>query len=176
MSAYTAQFMPVAQNGVLTGSGGKVDAMDPTIHDNNNAGQRAYYQNYGRYTGGSSGSGGGYEDYLRQVYNSALQAQLKELESGYTANLSELDLSQQEIDGAYMEQKRQTSGQSEQRRRTRHENLEAQKGLNIMSIFDKLQRVSIQNEYGDITYADIKKMHLNFSTSFIEMGGLFVKV
>ena len=45
-----------------------------------------------------------------------------------------------------------------------------------MSIFDKLQRVPVEDEYGDITYADIKKPHSDGLTSFIEMEELFFKV
>ena len=115
-SAYTQQFLPVPVNGVLTGHGPGVSAMDPNTGSNNAAGQRAYYQNYGRYAGGKGASGGGsvgsYEDYLRQLYASALEAQLKSLESGYQTNLSELDASQTAIDSAYKEQKRQTSGEN----------------------------------------------------------------
>ena len=122
-SAYTQQFLPVAKNGVLTGRGEKVDALDTTVHDNNAAGQRAYFEATGgfantpigkQYYGTSGGSAGGFEGYLQQLYASALEAQLKALESGYTANLSELDASQKSIDGAYAEQKRQTSGQAAQ--------------------------------------------------------------
>ena len=39
-----------------------------------------------------------------------------------------------------------------------------------MSIFDKLQRVSIQNEYGDITYADVKKNIVRYFNEFLEDG------
>ena len=40
-----------------------------------------------------------------------------------------------------------------------------------MSIFDKLQRVSIQNEYGDITYADVKKNVIRYFNQFYRNGG-----
>ena len=39
-----------------------------------------------------------------------------------------------------------------------------------MSIFDKLQRVSIQNEYGDITYADVKKNIVRYFNEFLRRG------
>ena len=118
-SAYTKQFMPVAQNGVLIGRGTRVNAMDPTTGNNNTAGQRNYVQNYGGYRlgdwgeiGGSGRSANSFEGYLRQIYGSALEAQLKALESGYNANLSELDAGQKTVDSAYTEQKRQTSGEN----------------------------------------------------------------
>lgn len=40
-----------------------------------------------------------------------------------------------------------------------------------MSIFDKLQRVSIQNEYGDITYADVKRNVVRHFSEFYRNGG-----
>ena len=123
-SAYTRQFLPVAANGILTGRGQQVDAMDRTAGNNNLSGQNNFFENYGinelRSSGGSglSGSsglsGGSYEDYLRQIYSDALEAQLKTLQSGYEQNISDLDASQLQIDGAYTEQKRQTTGQAAQ--------------------------------------------------------------
>ncbi len=117
-SAYTRQFLPVTVNGLLTGHGAKINALDPTTGDNNIEGQRNYYINVGsktpRFTGAaaSGGSASSFEGYLQQIYASALEAQLKALESGYNANLSDLDASQKSIDSAYTEQKRQTSGES----------------------------------------------------------------
>ena len=113
-SAYNRQFSPVAVNGILAGQGAKVSGLDASAADNNTAGQMAYYQNYGnRSAAGSGVSGSSYEDYLQQIYASALEAQLKVLESSYAANLSELNLSQKQIDAAYAEQKRLTSGESD---------------------------------------------------------------
>ena len=116
-SAYTRQFLPTAVNGVLAGHGEKVDAMDPTTGDTNVAGQKAYYENYGRYAngGGSLGAGsGGYEGYLQQLYDSALQSQLAQLEASYNQNVSDLDANVGKVNDTYTEQKRQTTGTNAQ--------------------------------------------------------------
>ena len=39
-----------------------------------------------------------------------------------------------------------------------------------MSIFDKLQRVPVEDEYGDITYADIKKTTFRWFNQFFRNG------
>lgn len=89
-------------------------------------GQLEYYENYGKYStlggygntsgsaAGSSVSGGTYEDYIRQMYDAALQAQLENLKSSYEQNISELDASVGKVDDTYTEQKRQTAGTSAQ--------------------------------------------------------------
>lgn len=111
MTLYSAQFAPAAVNGVLTGKGATA-SLSTAADPNNAAGQGAYYSRYGSNGSNSYISGGTYEDYLQQLYGSALASQLKALESGYAANLAELDSGQKEIDALYTEQKRQTSGES----------------------------------------------------------------
>ena len=69
--------------------------------------------------GGSSvlsslfGNSGGYSNYLSQMYDELLNAQLAQLETSYQQNVSDLDASRAETDNAYAEQKRQTMGTAE---------------------------------------------------------------
>lgn len=123
-SAYTQQFLPVVVKGtgLVGGTGAKVDAMDPTVHDNNIAGQKAYYVKTGgvantpigrEYYGTPSGAGG-YSDYINQMYAAALQSQLAQLEAGYNQNISELDSNVGKTKDTYTEQKRQTTGTNAQ--------------------------------------------------------------
>lgn len=48
--------------------------------------------------------------------------------------------------------------------------MEAQKGLNQMDIFDKLQRVPIEDEYGDRTYKEIKRGNFRRFNDFLKHG------
>ncbi len=122
LSAYQAQFAPQVVNGVIQSNlkGAKVNPMDRSSGNNNISGQRSYYENYGKNSGlrigsqGGFGSVGGYSDYLQQIYAQALAAQLKALESGYVQNISQIDADRDQIDAAYTEQRRQTSGQAAQ--------------------------------------------------------------
>lgn len=115
-SAYSRQFVPTTVNGLLVGRGAPVSAMDPTATDSNIEGQREYYNNYGRYArgGGAGAGGGGMNSYLEQMYAAALQSQLNALESSYKQNISELDANVGKLNDTYTEQKRQTTGTSEQ--------------------------------------------------------------
>ena len=157
-SAYQRQFLPVAVNGILAGSGPKVNPMDPTTGNNNIAGQREFYVNHGtnelRSPDSSTLSGGTYDDYLRQIYGEALAAQLKVLQSGYEQNLSELDASQQQVDAAYTEQKRQTSGQSAQNAAAWREVANAY-GLNSGAVGQAslAQRNQLQNDMNKLNAA-----------------------
>ena len=45
-----------------------------------------------------------------------------------------------------------------------------------MSIFDKLQRVPVEDEFGDITYEDIKKLHSGILMISCVQGERFSKV
>lgn len=99
------------------------DVAASTPEDPNNlAGQLAYYENYGKYgnaygSGGvstPSAGGGGYEDYINQMYAAALEAQMAQLESSYKQNLSDLDTAVGTIGDTYTEQKRQTTGTNAQ--------------------------------------------------------------
>lgn len=85
--------------------------------------QEDYYNNYGKYSTlggyGNSGEGtnasaGSYEDYIKQMYDAALQAQLNNLKASYDQNISELDASVGKVDDTYTEQKRQTTGTNAQ--------------------------------------------------------------
>ena len=121
-SAYTQQFLPVSVNGVLTGHGPGVSAMDPTVHDNNIEGQKAYYVKtggvantpIGREYYGTPNGAGGYSDYINQMYAAALQSQMAQLEAGYNQNISELDSNVGKTKDTYTEQKRQTTGTNAQ--------------------------------------------------------------
>lgn len=100
------------------------DVAASTPEDPNNlAGQIAYYKNYGQYGnaygGGGrasmpSAGGGGYEDYINQMYAEALNSQMAQLESSYKQNVSDLDASSGKVDDTYTEQKRQTTGTNAQ--------------------------------------------------------------
>jgi hypothetical protein len=100
------------------------DVPTSTPEDPNNiAGQLAYYENYGKYgnaygSGGGtsmpSAGGGGYDDYINQMYAAALESQMAQLESSYKENLSGLDTAVGKVDDTYTEQKRQTTGTSAQ--------------------------------------------------------------
>lgn len=159
MSQYSAQFAPAAAGGVLAGQGANGSVMHPS-GDTNLAGQRDYYVNYGANAGGfgssfsSGASGGNYEDYLRQIYGEALAAQLKVLQSGYEQNISELDASQKQIDGAYTEQKRQTSGQAAQNAAAWREVANAY-GLNSGAVGQAslAQRNQLQNDLNKLNAA-----------------------
>lgn len=114
-----------------------VDASDPrytgginrdvaasTPEDPSNiAGQLAYYNNYGKYatspsvtsgSSGSSGSAGGYSDYIDQMYAAALESQMAQLEASYNQNIADIENASGKVDDTYTEQKRQTTGTSEQ--------------------------------------------------------------
>jgi hypothetical protein len=103
------------------------DVVASTPEDPHNiAGQIAYYENYGKYgnaynnsvSGGFASSGyggsGGYDDYINQMYASALESQLAQLESSYKQNVSDLDTMVGKVDDTYTEQKRQTTGTNAQ--------------------------------------------------------------
>jgi hypothetical protein len=112
-------------------TGGVVDASNPLYHGGatqqptgrdavqdqldyyNNYGQHSTLGGYGGNNGGSNASGG-YEDYIKQMYDAALQAQLNNLKASYDQNISELDSSVGRVDNAYTEQKRQTTGTNAQ--------------------------------------------------------------
>lgn len=117
-SDYSRQFIPVADSGVLSGSGERVDAMDKTTGENNISGQRDYIRQYGGYglgAAGNSGVGtGSLSGYIDSMYAAALQSQLNALESGYKQNISELDANIGKVNDTYTEQKRQTTGTNEQ--------------------------------------------------------------
>ncbi len=122
----------VGGSGVYSGvTGDAVDAGNPLYHggatqkptgEDSLQAQLDYYNNYGQYSrlGGygsaneSAGGSGGYEDYIKQMYDAALQAQLNNLKASYDQNISELDASVGKVDDTYTEQKRQTTGTSEQ--------------------------------------------------------------
>lgn len=112
-------------------TGGVVDASNPLYHGGatqqptgrdavqdqldyyNNYGQHSTLGGYGGNNGGSNASGG-YEDYIKQMYDAALQAQLNNLKASYDQNVSELDASVGKVDNTYTEQKRQTTGTNAQ--------------------------------------------------------------
>lgn len=123
MSLYTQQFKPVTVNGLLAGQGAPLNSKGADAYerekygDNNIAGQRAYYENYGQYAdkGYSAGAGsGGFEGYLQQLYDSALQSQLAQLETSYNQNVSDLNANVSKVNDTYTEQKRQTTGTNAQ--------------------------------------------------------------
>ena len=111
---------------------GVVDANNPLYHGGETQkatgvdptqGMLDYYENYGQYSqlggygtanSGNSGSVGKYEDYINQMYDAALQAQLEQLKASYEQNVSDLDASSVKVDDTYTEQKRQTSGTNAQ--------------------------------------------------------------
>ena len=68
----------------------------------------------GAIVSGGSGGGTGQQDYLSQMYDAALQAQLSQLETSHKQNLSDLDASSQKTADQYRESMRQTTGQSAQ--------------------------------------------------------------
>lgn len=85
--------------------------------------QEDYYNNYGQYStlggygpsgGNTNASAGSYEEYIKQMYDAALQAQLNNLKDSYDQNVSELDASVGKVDDTYTEQKRQTTGTNAQ--------------------------------------------------------------
>lgn len=158
VSEYTAQFLPGAVNGMLVGKGASTPLITEDSGPNNLTGQKNYYLNYGINSPNrinlSGASGGAYDDYLRQIYGEALAAQLKVLQSGYEQNLSDLDASQQQIDGAYTEQKRQTTGQAAQNAAAWREVANAY-GLNSGAVGQAslAQRNQLQNDLNKLNAA-----------------------
>lgn len=124
----------VGGTGVYSGvTGDTVDASNPLYHGGATQqpsgrdtvqDQLDYYEKYGQYSelggygtsaaGSTSSSGGTYQDYINQMYDAALQAQLESLKASYEQNISELDASVGKVDDTYTEQKRQTTGTNAQ--------------------------------------------------------------
>lgn len=101
---------------VYDGLGNKTDYRPNTEDDTAyREAQKEYLKQTGKQVTGSAGTtGGSFEDYLNQMYGSALAAQLEGLKSSYEQNLSDLDASGQKTDAGYVEQKRQTTGDAAQ--------------------------------------------------------------
>lgn len=116
-NTYTRQGNTVDANRYI-GVGNKTDYKPNTGDDTDYyEAQKEYLrQTGGLYgsSGGGSGSGSSYEDYLRSMYGSALASQLESLKSSYEQNLSDLDASGKKTDAGYVEQKRQTTGDAAQ--------------------------------------------------------------
>ena len=116
-NTYTRQGNTVDANRYI-GVGNKTDYRPNTGDDTDYyEAQKEYLrQTGGLYgsSGGGSGSGSSYEDYLRSMYGSALASQLENLKSAYEQNLSDLDASGKKTDAGYVEQKRQTTGDAAQ--------------------------------------------------------------
>ena len=132
MPGVTAASRGAGGSGAYSGvTNGFVDASNPMYHGGATQqptgidplqGQIDYYENYGKNSqlgsyggrGNAGASGGTYEDYIKQMYDAALQAQLNNLKASYDQNISELDASVGKVDDTYTEQKRQTTGTNAQ--------------------------------------------------------------
>ena len=113
LSDYSRDKAPYTENGVILPSVLGSVKKGGVSHSNIGAGGSGSAALSG--ISGSSGlSGGVYDDYIRQMYDAILQAQLKQLETAYRENISAVDTEQKTVDSTYAAKERQASGEAAQ--------------------------------------------------------------